>query len=65
MTRQKSKFPEEVERQRQEAIMFGKMCGCEECQYCEAWRVEKVWLSMQKMIEEERKRPNKWEDVKW
>lgn len=66
MTRRKSKkTKEEQERERLESIMFGKMCGCGDCKYCRVWEIEKLWMSMQEMVEEERERPTKWEDVKW
>ena len=63
MTRRKFRTPEDVEREK-DAVMFGKICGCGECQYCIAFEQEKLWERMKKMIEEERKRPDKWEDFK-
>ena len=37
-------------RKKQEAIMFGKMCGCGECRFCHAYEQEKVWEQMGEQI---------------
>lgn len=34
----------------EEMIMFGKMCGCEECKFCDAWQQEKIVLGMVEMV---------------
>ena len=40
-------------REEQEAIMFGKMCGCGKCRYCDIYRREQVWEHMGQLIREQ------------
>jgi hypothetical protein len=35
-----------------EMIVFGKLCGCERCKYCDAWGEERL---MQRMVDEVRR----------
>lgn len=35
----------------EEMILFGKMCGCEKCRFCDAWNEERQWINMVEIVE--------------
>lgn len=34
----------------EEKIMFGKMCGCGACKFCEEWRHEQVMQHIEELV---------------
>jgi len=44
-----------------EMIVFGKLCGCERCKYCDAWGHERL---MQRMADEVRRGKEIAEDAR-
>ena len=46
----------EVPLTHEEMLMFGKMCGCEKCKFCEVLAQEKIWLSMVKEVKNSKRR---------